>query len=203
MFSLNSFEAFASILLQNASSARRAFARRPCRAVSEHACSIGTYWRSRCCAPLQPSPAVSSAQGQLHCSLQLRGSGRSGCRRDDGRGLLLRRVAARRLRRHHGNSKRNRRFRGSARGRARPLATRWSTRRLAGGTRSTREVPTINTRPRLHIEGRRRDPCALLRVVAGRRVAPATGADTPSRRRSSSGRPCGTPTPGPGGRRTS
>ena len=181
MFSLNSFEAqasVASVLLQNASSARRAFASRPCRAVSEHACSIGTYWRSRCCAPLQPSPAVSSAQGQLHCSLQRRGSGRSGCRRDDGRGLRLRRVAARRLRRHHGNSKRNRRFRGSARGRARPLATRWSTRRLAGGASGTREVSAINTRPRLHIEGRRRYPCALLCLAAGRRVALAAGADS-------------------------
>ena len=31
----------------------------------------------------------------------------------------------------------------------RPLATRWSTRRLAGGARGTREVSAINTRPRL------------------------------------------------------
>ena len=143
---------------------------------SQYACiSLIAHWCSRCCAPLQPWPAASSAQGQLHCSVQ-RSSGSS--RRDDGRGLRLRRVAARRLRRYHGRCGRNRQFRGSTHSITGPLEARWSTRRLAGGARGTREVSAINPRPRLHIEGRRRYPCALLCLAAGRRVALAAGADS-------------------------
>ena len=131
--------------------------------------------------------------------------GRGGRRRDDGRGLrrALRRVAARRLRRYHGRCGRNRQFRGNTHSITRPLETRWSERRLAGGARGTREISAGGARARLHIEGRRRDPCALLRVAAGRRLTVATRTNASSWRRSSSDRPCGTPPPGPGGRRTS
>ena len=174
MFSLNLW--VASVLLQKASSARRAFASRQVQSVSEHACiSLMAHWCSRCCAPLQPWPAASSAQGQLHCSVQ-RSSGSS--RRDDGRGLRLRRVAARRLRRYHGRCGRNRQFRGSTHSITRPLETRWSERRLAGGARSTREISAGGARARLYAARWRRDPCALLCLVAGRRVAPATGVDS-------------------------